>query len=92
MRGDGTSDVGQSARLIADIAGNLPTKITSPARGSGAASSRGKRFRVAITKASFGPRVTQSNTTFEVEYSQLSRKIQNIQKTGGKILSVTEVS
>ena len=92
MRGYGTSDAGQPAKLIGDVGGNLPTKITSPAGGSGAAANTGKRFRVAITKANFGPRVTQSNTTFEVGYSQLSQKIQNIQRTGGKIISITEVS
>ena len=91
-RGYSTSDGGQPAKLIGDVAGNLPTPIKSPARGSGAASNRGKRFRVAITKASFGPRVTQSNTTFDVGYSQLSQKIQNIQRTGGRILSITEVA
>ena len=92
MRGYATSDAGKPAKLISDVAGNLPTKIKSPAGGSGAASNTGKRFRIAITKASFGPRVTQSKTTFEVAYSQLSQKIQNIQKTGGKILSITEVA
>jgi phycoerythrin-associated linker protein len=45
-----------------------------------------------VTKASYGARVTQSNTTFEVGYAQLSQKIQNIQKTGGKILQVAEVA
>ncbi|NET32754.1 MAG: photosystem I reaction center subunit XII [Cyanothece sp. SIO1E1] len=92
MRGYATSDAGKPARLIGDIACNLPTKIAFPASGSGAISNTGKRFRIAITKASFGPRVTQSNTTFEVSYSQLSQKIQNIQKTGGRILKITEVA
>ncbi|MEG3859975.1 phycobilisome linker polypeptide [Microcoleus sp. herbarium12] len=30
--------------------------------------------------------------SYEVGYAQLSRQIQNIQKTAGKILSITEVS
>lgn len=92
MRGFAANDTGKSAKLISDLAGNLSTKIVTPASGSGAASSRGKRFRISITKANFGSRVTQSASTFEVAYSQLSQKIQNIQKTGGKILSVTEVA
>lgn len=92
MRGYAANDTGSSAKLISDLAGNLSTKIVTPASGSGAVSSRGKRFRISITKANFGSRVTQSATTFEVAYSQLSQKIQNIQKTGGKILSVTEVA
>ncbi len=92
MRGFATNDTGKSAKLIRDIASNLSTRIVAPATGSGATSSRGKRFRIAINKANFGDRVTQSAVTFEVAYSQLSQKIKNIQKTGGKILSITEVA
>ncbi|MEM9818995.1 MAG: phycobilisome rod-core linker polypeptide [Cyanobacteria bacterium P01_D01_bin.6] len=91
-RGEATSDSGRSAALIGDVAGNRATKIVTPVKGSGAYSNTGKRYRVTITKANFGPRVSQSNTTFEVNYAQLSRKIQNIQKTGGKILKVAEVA
>ncbi|OLP19343.1 photosystem I reaction center subunit XII [Leptolyngbya sp. 'hensonii'] len=92
VRGFAANDIGTSAKLISDIAGNLPTKIAAPAGGSGTYSNTGKRFRVTVTKASYGPRVTQSAATFEVGYNQLSQKIQNIQKTGGKILSITEVA
>jgi phycoerythrin-associated linker protein len=91
MRGFAANDVGKSARLIGDLGGNLATKIVAPAGAGGSYSSTGKRFRVAVSKASFA-RVTRSNTTFEVGYDQLSQKIQNIQKSGGKILSVTEVA
>jgi len=92
MRGFAANDVGKSAKLISDLGSNLPTKIVAPASGSGASSNTGKRFRVSVSKANYGPRVTQSAATFEVGYSQLSQKIQNIQKTGGKILSITEVA
>lgn len=93
MRGFAANDVGKSAKLISDIGGNLPTKIVFPLGASGAYSNTGKRFRISISKASYGgPRVTQSNATFEVRYNQLSQKIQNIHKTGGKILSITEVA
>jgi phycoerythrin-associated linker protein len=91
-RGFAANNVGKSAKLISDLGGNLPTKIVSPAAGSGAYSNNGKRFRISITKSNFGARVTQSNTTFEVGYNQLSQKIQNVQKSGGKILSISEVA
>jgi phycoerythrin-associated linker protein len=81
----------KNAKLIGDIAGNRPTKIGFPSSGSAYANTS-KRFRIAVNKAKFGVRVTQSNASFEVSYSQLSKQIQNIQKTGGKILSITEVS
>ena len=92
FRGYATSDASGSSVLTSDIAGNRATQITSPATSAGTYNNLGKRFRIAITKASYGPRVTQSNTTFEVGFAQLSKKIQNIQKSGGKILSITEVA
>ena len=91
-RGFAANDVGKSAKLISDLGSNLPTKIVAPTRGSGTSSSTGKRFQITVSKANYGPRVTQSATTFKVGYDQLSQKIQNIQKTGGKILKVTEVA
>lgn len=92
-RGFATSSSGKAAQLISDVASNLGTKITPPASGFGAYANTGKRFRISVTKVSNGgARVSQSNTTYEVSYAQLSRKIQNIQKTGGRILSITEVA
>jgi phycoerythrin-associated linker protein len=91
-RGDATSDNGKVANLIGDIAGNMATKITNPESGTGAYSNTGKRFRITVSKSNYGSRVTQSNATFEVGYAQLSRKIQNIQKTGGKIVKIAEVA
>ncbi len=90
-RGFAANDIGDQAKLIRSVAGNLPTKIKSSTPTIGSASSTSKRFRIAVTKASFGRRVARSNTTFEVDYKQLSQKIQSIQKAGSKILSITEV-
>ncbi len=81
----------KNAKLIGDIGGNRATKIGFPVSGAAYANTS-KRFRIAVNKAKFGARVTQSNASFEVDYSQLSKQIQNIQKTGGRILSITEVS
>lgn len=92
FRGDATSDSGKSARLISDLAANLPSKITAPAKGSGNVSNTGKRFRIATQKAGSGNNYRRSNLTYEVGYAQLSQKIQNIQRLGGKILSITEVT
>jgi phycoerythrin-associated linker protein len=91
-RGFAANDTGNQAKLIGDVAGNRPTKITFPATGTGAYSNVGKRFRIAVTKSKLGPNNRQSFNTFEVGYLQLSQKIQTIQKTGGKILSITEVA
>lgn len=90
-RGFASHDAGKSARLTADVAGNLPTKIKSPT-GAGAYTNTAKRFRITTTRSNFGPRVSRSTTTVEVGYAQLSQKIQNIQKSGGKILTIVEVA
>ncbi|MEG3849616.1 phycobilisome rod-core linker polypeptide [Microcoleus sp. herbarium13] len=90
-RGDATSDASNQAKLTADIAANLGTKIKAAASGSGAYSNTGKRFRIQAVKGT-GSRMKLSNVTYEVGYSQLSQNIQYINKSGGKILSITEVA
>lgn len=89
-RGFAANDIGKSAKLIKDLGGNLATKIKSPT-GGGAYTNTSKRFRV-TTINSKSARTVRSNATFVVDYAQLSAKIQSIQKSGGKILSIAEVS
>lgn len=91
-RGYAANDTGKNAKLISDVAGNRGTKIKTPARGgSGAYSNTGKRFRIVASKANFGSRVTKSNYSVEVGYDQLSNRLQNMQRSGTKIVSVSEV-
>ncbi len=92
FRGDATSDSGKSARLISSLGGNTSSKITPAAKGSGNVGNTGKRFRISVSKAGSGVNYRRSNSTFEVGYSQLTPKIQNIHKLGGKIVSITEVT
>jgi phycoerythrin-associated linker protein len=91
-RGYAANDVGNSARLISDLGGNLATKIVAPAAGSGAYGNTQKRFRIVAAKSTSGVRVTQGTTTVVVDYSQLSKNIQSIHRRGGKILSLTEIA
>lgn len=92
MRGYASSDRGKSAQLILDVAANLPTKIKAPSNGFGAYANTAKRFRITVSKANYGPRVSRSSSSYEVGYDQLSQKIQSIHKTGGKIVSIAEVA
>jgi len=93
MRGNAATDREQQAKLISAVAGNLPTKVTAPAVGrGGASSSTGKRYRVAVSTATRSAEVNKySNLEYTVNYDQLSKQVQHIHKTGGKILSITEV-
>ncbi|MEM6256454.1 MAG: phycobilisome rod-core linker polypeptide [Cyanobacteria bacterium P01_D01_bin.156] len=92
VRGDATSDSGKQAQLISDLGSNLATTITAPQAGTGR-SSTGKRFRItASTSTSAAALGRVSKQQYVVSYSQLSKRIQSILKTGGKILSVTETN
>jgi phycoerythrin-associated linker protein len=90
MRGTASHSGGQSAQLISDVAGNRPTKIKALSSGGGAYTSRSKRFRITASKAAGKGNMNVRSLSVDVNYSQLSARIQSIQKSGGKILSVTE--
>ncbi|MBP0016617.1 MAG: phycobilisome rod-core linker polypeptide [Cyanobacteria bacterium SBLK] len=92
MSGYAGSDRSTAAILTSDLAGNLPTKIDLPADTSGAYDNTGKRFRIQISKGGVTPVMKRSNMTVEVGFSQLTQRIQSIQKTGGTIVDVTEVA
>ncbi len=91
LRGFATSDSSSQAELTSTLAANFPQKIKISASRGGAVGANNKRFRIAVSKGGATPIAKQSNTTYEVNYAQLSKRIQNIQKTGGKILSITEI-
>ncbi|MEB3343520.1 phycobilisome rod-core linker polypeptide [Okeania sp.] len=91
-RGYATSDRNKSSRLTLDLAANLGTKITEPASVSAPYNNRIKRFQISVTKTGIGPVVKRSATTYTVSYEQLTSKINSIQRTGGKILKITEVA
>jgi hypothetical protein len=93
IRGNSNSSPStKQAKLISDLASNRATPIKSPATGSGAYGNTSKRFRITATKVGGRMRGYQGQSTFEVNYDQMAQKIQNIQKTGGKILKITEVA
>ncbi|MFB8795578.1 MAG: phycobilisome rod-core linker polypeptide [Microcoleus sp.] len=91
LGGAATSDSSNQAQLVATVASNRPQKIKLFSIGtSGASSTTGKRFRITATKSG-GAKVRVSKISYEVSYAQMSQQIKNIQKMGGKILSITEV-
>ncbi|MEO0457080.1 MAG: phycobilisome rod-core linker polypeptide [Cyanobacteria bacterium P01_A01_bin.114] len=88
--GNAANNSGAKARLITDLAINLPTKIEAP-RGVGYGSGgRNSRYRISVTRANTGGmRTPRSKFTYEVGYDQLSNKIKDIQRAGGSIVSIT---
>lgn len=92
-RGNAASDSGKSAQLIGAVAGNKSVKVSSPAKGSGSYDNTGKRFRIVAATSSSAARLNRvSNTEYVVDYSQMSQKVKGIMKSGGKIVSVTEIA
>lgn len=91
LRGFATSDSSKEAQLISTVAANMPQKIKFASAGKGSAySNTVKRFRIAYSNAGRA-NVRMTGMTVEVGYAQLSQKVQSIQRTGGKIISITEI-
>ena len=91
LRGVASSDSDRKAKLIGDIGANLPTSIKRPIAGS-SVSSTSKRFLIKAVKGSGNLRTRVGNLEYVVNYNQLSGQVQNIHRTGGKIISITEVA
>ena len=94
LRGPATNDSDGSARLISSIAANTATPIKPPAIGNGANyGNTGKRFRITFSSSQASARLKKfSKQERVVDYSQMSQAVQNIHKSGGKILSITEIA
>ncbi|MBE9158382.1 phycobilisome linker polypeptide [Nodosilinea sp. LEGE 06152] len=96
-RGYGTSDRtqgGTRARLVSEIAKNSASPVGSGATGAavvgGSGGDREKLYRVRVTQAAVAgsPQVRRTCTEFLVPYEQLSRKLQQVNRTGGRVTKV----
>jgi phycoerythrin-associated linker protein len=80
----------KSAQLVAAVAGNAASAIkpaTSTVLGTGE-----KRFKIRVTGSKFdGPR-RGSTTEYIVSASKMTPQIQRINRTSGKIVSITEIA
>lgn len=91
-RGFASNNIGKSAKLITDLGSNKATKLVAPRKVSAAGGNTAKRFRIKSSTSTVAARLNRlSASECVVDYSQLSKQVQNIQKTGGKIVSITEV-
>ena len=91
LRGVASSDSDRKAKLISDVGSNLPTSIKAPAAGS-SVSSTSKRFLIKAVKGAAKIPSRLGKLEYVVNYNQLSGQVQNIHRTGGKIISITEVA
>lgn len=96
-RGYASSDRAQGQkqpRLTWEVARNLATPITAPASGSlsgGLGGARGDVYRLRVVRAaSRGAAVVrQSTTELLVSYDQLTNKLQQLNRSGSRVISVT---
>ena len=87
----GSDTTSNAAVLTSTIAGNLPQTVKVASSNGGPIGSTNKQFLIAVAKAGVTPIARLSKATYKVTYDQMSQQIQNIHKTGAKILSITEV-
>ena len=93
FRGDASCDRDMPTKLLATVAGNLPSAIKAPAVGRGGSyDNTNKRYRIAVSTSAAPATLNKySNLEYVVNYSQLNQQVRNIHKTGGKIVSITEI-
>ena len=97
-RGYGTSDrtqrSGVRSQLVSEVARNSASPVangsTGPAIVGTAGGNREKLYRVRVSQAAKpgGPQVRRTNTEFLVPYEQLSQKLQQVNRMGGRVTKV----
>jgi phycoerythrin-associated linker protein len=94
FRGPAESDSAvRSSKLVGAIASNSAVKIT-PSKGGGIGSppdATGKRFRIVVSGQTNGGRRRLANQTYIVDGDNMTPQIQRINRTSGRIVSITEI-
>ncbi|MBD2579367.1 phycobilisome rod-core linker polypeptide [Oscillatoria sp. FACHB-1406] len=84
-----------SARLVSDLATNGATKVSLPSKGgrsSGYKDATAKMFKIRAKGFKFDSPRRVSTTEYLVPGDRMSSQIQRIQRSGGTIISITEVA
>ncbi|MDY6936437.1 MAG: phycobilisome linker polypeptide [Cyanobacteriota bacterium] len=97
-RGYANSDRAQSQKqgwLTWEVGKNLSSQVRTPSSRTltgNTSGARGQSYRVRVVRAAprVGPQVRQTTTEFIVSYEGLSGRLQQIARSGGKVMSVTE--
>lgn len=96
LRGDAEVDSANKASVLVDaVAGNSATKIKSASKGGrlgGYKDATEKTFKILVKGSKFDSPRRRSTTEYIVPGSKMTPQIQRINRTGAKIVSITEVS
>ncbi|MEM9155950.1 MAG: phycobilisome rod-core linker polypeptide [Cyanobacteria bacterium P01_F01_bin.33] len=97
FRGTAEADYSvKGSKLVEAIATNATSKIIPPSSGgrvSPYSDATGKTFKIVVSGKRFGrSRSRRTTSTYIVSGGKMTPQIQSIQRSGGTILSITEVS
>ena len=90
----GVDSANKDSRLVGSVATNSSTSAKSPAvkaRISPTPDATTKKFKIVVTGSKFDAPRRVSNTEYIVPGDRMSPQIQRIQRTGAKIVSITEI-
>ncbi|MEL6928611.1 MAG: phycobilisome rod-core linker polypeptide [Cyanobacteria bacterium J06600_6] len=90
----GVDSATKDSRLVNSVATNSATAAKSPAanaRISPTPDATSKRFKIVVTGSKFDAPRRVSNTEYIVPGDRMSPQIQRIQRSGAKIVSITEI-
>ena len=90
----GVDSAEKDSRLVNSVAKNNATKAKPPISGgriSPYQDATAKRFKIVVTGSKFDAPRRVSNTEYIVPGDRMSPQIQRIQRTGAKIVSITEI-
>ena len=79
----------KSSQLVSAVAGNTTTKITTAKAAPGSVTE--KRFKIRTTAAKFDSPRRVSFNEYIVSSTKMTPQIQRIQRSGAKIVSITEI-
>lgn len=84
----------KNAQLVYAVATNSANKINRPTSGgrAGGYAAPEKTFKIVVTGAKFDSPRRRSTTEYIVPGDRMTPQIQRIQRTGGKIVSITEIA
>lgn len=82
----------KASKLVYDVATNAGTKIAASSSKGGAYAAPAKRFKIVTTAAKFDAPRRRSFNTYIVSGGSMTPQIQRINRTGAKIVSITEIA
>jgi phycoerythrin-associated linker protein len=85
----------KASRLVDSVAGNTTTKISPPSSGgriAGYKDATEKTFKIVVKGSKFDSPRRVSTTEYIVPGNRMTPQIQRINRTGAKIVSITEIA